>query len=470
MAEKAPIQLGLNPLLNPFGFQSDIPLPGETASSQRLLTQFALRGNKGLPAGFDATLARSPGALLFPGPIPPEGYRTADGKVIQGEVLADGTIQGTVTFADGTSAQGRFTRTGDGFNIQESQQQLIGAQQAQADQLAADQRFQAGEAELARQRELLFQSLAEGAGIFRGDLGNQAKDQLSMQLGGKDKPFTRAVKDRLFSQAADASGSAEQSEIARIRQFFANRGQTGGGGELQALVDAGRTRSASNRQARNQIQITAALENFQARERARQAAAQLLAQQAAAEAPFRLKEADARSRFEVVGDSPFTDAQGALGQQQGIPAPAQQFGGGAFNPVLAAFGKTSVGNGLRGTATGTTERPQGSGGTFGIQGGGASAAGGGLISFQSPQQQAIERQQAQQRLLQQRQQQAQQQLSQSFGLDLFSNAPSNAPRLVTSEAPNPLAGSNLNPDYFRLQQARARGENVSFGSPTGRLF
>lgn len=218
-----------------------------------------------------------------------------------------------------------------------------------------------GDQRLEQARQRAFGSLGQGAEIFRGDLGQTLQRGIQQILAGQNLPFSQGVQANMFSQAADAAGGAEQSARNQIREGFANAGMGGSGGMTRAFLDAAGRRSDSLAGARNQIQTTAALENFGAQERARQAGTGFLAQQSAAEAPFRLKEADLLSRFEVTGQSPFAfggmgggGTQRALGGQQGVPQ-GQGPRYGSFGPQLSMPAQRQVGGQ---TANGTSSNAQ----------------------------------------------------------------------------------------------------------------
>lgn len=170
--------------------------------------------------------------------------------------------------------------------------------------------LQQQEARLQQQRDLAFQSLGAGANIFRGPLGQTAASSFLAGMTGGNVPFDAPTQSRLMARRADASGAAHATEQNRVRQFFSGNGMRGGGGELAALVGADRAHAGRMQQARNDVETKAQLENFAAMERAREGAVGFQSQQAQGEAPFRLKEADMRSRFEAIGQSPFGGAQG----------------------------------------------------------------------------------------------------------------------------------------------------------------
>ena len=211
-----------------------------------------------------------------------------------------------------------------------------------------------GDAKLEAARKQAFASLGQGSNYFAGGLGQQASNAIANTMSGVDVPYTQGVQDRLFGQASDLNAGARASADDTIRRSLAERGMEGSGGGIAAMLSAGRDQSASNSQALSQIQNTAQLENFSARERARSQAESFLSSRSQAEAPYRLKEADLLSRMEVTGESPFASALAGLfggGQPRsatGSPNAGSQLGlgtGGAFNiPGRSTIGPGSGSN------------------------------------------------------------------------------------------------------------------------------
>lgn len=243
---------------------------------------------------------------LGPGPLPPQGYAMWDGSVVYGTLMPDGSIQGQVKTPDGRMVSGQFGLDPLGRSI--DPQSLSSAMASSAG---------GGDAKLEEQRRLAFGSLNQGANYFNSPLGNQTYNSLSNTQAGIDVPYTQEVQDRMFSQQGDLAAGQEAGAQDRIRSSFANRGMEGSGGELAAMLGAGRERSAQNTQALTEIQNKAQLENFGARERAREASTGFMGARSSAEAPYRLKEADLRSRFEVTGQSPLGALGGMLGMGGG---------------------------------------------------------------------------------------------------------------------------------------------------------
>lgn len=158
----------------------------------------------------------------------------------------------------------------------------------------------AAEEELRRQRELMFGTLSQGANMWQGGLGDQLRSNLSQGMSGAG-PFTEQVQARLFSQQADGLAAAEAQRMAMIRRQMANSGMAGGGGELAMNLQSGLQRAQGMNAAQADIGMNAALQNFGAQERARDATTNYFSARSAAEAPYRLAEANARGRFEVTG-------------------------------------------------------------------------------------------------------------------------------------------------------------------------
>jgi hypothetical protein len=184
------------------------------------------------------------------------------------------------------------------------------------------------EQELRRQRELLFGTLAEGRNLWGSGTNDLLLKNLNEGMQGNLVPYTPAVQARLFSQQADANAASEAAQMARIRSHFANSGMSGGGGELSLMLNAGQERGAANNAALADIGMRSQLENFAAQERARQETLGYLSARSAAEAPYRLAEAQARGRFEVTGVAPGGGT--SVGMFSGMPTAQQaaQPGGG----------------------------------------------------------------------------------------------------------------------------------------------
>lgn len=208
-----------------------------------------------------------------------------------------------------------------------------------------------GDAKLEEQRQLAFGSLAQGANIFAGGLGQQAESNLLAQMRGQDAPYTQAVQDRLFSSAASGIGGAAERNARMIRQQMSNRGMSGSGASLALQLENARSQQRQLGQAQADIQNRAQLENFAARERGVQGATQFMTNRAASEAPFRLKEADLRSRFEVTGQSPMAGyGYGGLGGT-GVFSTRAVGGGGQMGFQMGSAG------GVGGTGFGFQEQP-----------------------------------------------------------------------------------------------------------------
>jgi len=190
---------------------------------------------------------------------------------------------------------------------------------------------QGGDAALEAARQRAFGSLGQGSSIFRGSLGQATGQNLERRVSGMDQPYDQATQDRMFSAQADQSAAAAQAQDQRARDFFANSGTAGSGAQLSGLLDTS-TRHAQNMQAaRADIQNRAQLENFGARERAADASTGFMGAQSAGEAPYRLKEADLLSRYEVTGQDPLGSALA------GLVGGGLRARGGAAGPVDMGF-------------------------------------------------------------------------------------------------------------------------------------
>ena len=292
--------------------------------------------------------------------LPSQGLRLFDGNVLYGTLGYDGMATGRVVTPDGRTINGQFGFDPFGQRVASG---LEGSGYGAGGGT--------GDAALEQQRQLAFGSLAQGAGYFGGPLGQQAQQSLSAGMAGLDVPYTQQVQANLFGAAADRNAGAEGAELDRIRAVMGDRGMAGGGADLAAQIGAARARAAANDQAATSIENQATLENFGARERARAGSVDFLSQRSGAEAPYRLKEADLRSRFEVTGQSPIGGALGGMLGMGGNPGysgralgqPAQQVG-----PQLQASPAARYAPANRGSPYGPTPGGQAPGAVTGGSG------------------------------------------------------------------------------------------------------
>jgi hypothetical protein len=126
--------------------------------------------------------------------------------------------------------------------------------------------------------------------------------QFQGRASGEQQPFDRPTLDAMYSQNADASAGMFAGERDAIRQQFANAGLGGSGLETSALITSRRRAGAAARAGRRDITSRAALENYQARERAQQQVAQYLRDRQQAEQTAGLAEVDFRSQMREVTD------------------------------------------------------------------------------------------------------------------------------------------------------------------------
>ena len=177
-----------------------------------------------------------------------------------------------------------------------------------------------------RERERTFAELAYERDFYRSDpTAQQTRASIMSQMAGHDVPFTQAVQDGLIGRETDAEAMQLAREQELIRQQMANSGIGGSGLQASALINAQREASRRSRAASREIRTMAELENFQARERARSNAQQLIAQESAARWKPVEKAADLRSQFEITrqeGENVqnFSDAIRSLGGG-GLSAP-----------------------------------------------------------------------------------------------------------------------------------------------------
>lgn len=210
---------------------------------------------------------------------------------------------------------------------------------------------------LEEQRRLGYGALQPGMNYFGGSLGQNVESAIGRTLSGADVPYTQAVQDRLFASQADLARGQEIGAQDMIRSQLAERGMEGSGAGLAAMLGAGRERSAANTAALSEIQNRAQLENFGARERARQQGESFLSSRSSAEAPYRLKEADLRLGSTVFGQdatrSPFA---GFGGPQRALGSPQQGTQLGLQLPFTAPQQPRS---GMPGQATQAAQAQQG---------------------------------------------------------------------------------------------------------------
>ena len=155
----------------------------------------------------------------------------------------------------------------------------------------------------------------------------EVRNSLQGQMRGQDVPFTEMVQQGMIGQSQDANAAALAQENQLIRQRMANQGLSGGGGELSAMVQSQRQTSAAQRAASRDIRTRAELENFQARERARQEVSQLMAREAAQRMQATNKAADLRSQLEInrtQENTANTEANAALLAGGGVPTLGQR--------------------------------------------------------------------------------------------------------------------------------------------------
>lgn len=131
----------------------------------------------------------------------------------------------------------------------------------------------------------------------------QLLQQMQSQASGKDAPFTGDVVGSMLSQNADSGAGQVASDQDMIRQRMSNAGLGGSGLEASAMVTSRRRAAALNRAGRREITSRAALENYQARERAMGRVQQYLAERQNAESQAGMAEVDFRSRMQSVEDS-----------------------------------------------------------------------------------------------------------------------------------------------------------------------
>lgn len=175
--------------------------------------------------------------------------------------------------------------------------------------------------DLDAQRKRLFDLLSNLRGFYDRPEGKELLDLFMSRSRGESQPFGPDVVNTQLAQNAGAGGADFGTQREAILRSFAQRGLSGGGLELSALLGQQNRVAADVRRGRREITSRAQLENFAAQERAQAAASQFLAQQAAQQTQVGLQEADYRSRFHETGQ-----AQTEARPVAGTPGRPTQFG------------------------------------------------------------------------------------------------------------------------------------------------
>lgn len=171
---------------------------------------------------------------------------------------------------------------------------------------------------LDEQRGLAFRALNEQRGQYGDPFAQAYQTQLAQRAAGQDVPFTDQVRGLMLAQSADASAGQYAGEQQQILRAMANAGLSGSGLQASALANAQRRAARTARQGRQQINTRAELENYNARERAMEAAAQYLQQRAANNWLAAQQEVMLRSQFREVEE----DQAGGGGGGQTAASPA----------------------------------------------------------------------------------------------------------------------------------------------------
>lgn len=188
--------------------------------------------------------------------------------------------------------------------------------------------YDSGVGRLEQERNTALQRLEQLRTYYDRPDAAQLLQQLQGRASGQDAPFTQDVIGSLLAGNADASAGMARSEGDMLRQRYANAGLSGSGIETSAMVMSRRRASALARAGRREITSRAALENYQARERAQSQVMQYVQQRQMAEQAAGMAEVDFRSRMQAVApDQTYgqveTNPRGGGG---GFP-----FGGGGFS-------------------------------------------------------------------------------------------------------------------------------------------
>lgn len=173
---------------------------------------------------------------------------------------------------------------------------------------------------LEEERAKLFGTLEELRGFYGRPPGADLMSLLMSQAKGERVPFSPDVINNQLAQNAGSGAAANRASQEAINRNFANRGLSGSGMELSALLGQQSKLSAATRAGRRDITTRAELENYYAQERAQASAQAFLKQQAELESASRLAEAGYRSQFHETSSGPKAPQGGA------VPARPTQFG------------------------------------------------------------------------------------------------------------------------------------------------
>ncbi|MFQ5352512.1 MAG: hypothetical protein ACE5D3_05495, partial [Candidatus Binatia bacterium] len=173
------------------------------------------------------------------------------------------------------------------------------------------------QAKLDAERAVAFRDLENVRRFYDRPEAIETQNAIMAQLRGDSQPFGQDVQQAMFADAADAGAGQYAAAQDAYQQQAANAGVKVGGAMYNVARDVG----AQTRKARRDIRSRAALENFQAKERAQGAAANYLRDKSAAQWAPVLRSTEMRERFQVTGQSPEAANPAALGMggASGIP-------------------------------------------------------------------------------------------------------------------------------------------------------
>lgn len=174
---------------------------------------------------------------------------------------------------------------------------------------------------------------ADALGAFDNPLAQATRGSIMGTLDGSNVPYDQQVTRALLAQATDQAGGQYSAQSDLNRQNYAARGMEGGGGQqaTQRALLAQHGEQVGG--ARRDVLSTAALQNFAAEERARQAGAQFTGAQAGNMQQTMANLFPMLDRFQITGDSKYDNMYGPQGAGGG---------GGGGNPLGMHLGTTDT--------------------------------------------------------------------------------------------------------------------------------
>ena len=128
---------------------------------------------------------------------------------------------------------------------------------------------------------------------------------LQAGMAGQDVPYTPSVIQSLLANSADSVAGQVAGQGDQVRGAMSRAGLTGSGLQASAMSDIYSQGGKETRSEARNITSNAELQNYMARERARQAGMQFLQQRAQNEWLANQAGTGLLSRYEITGESPF---------------------------------------------------------------------------------------------------------------------------------------------------------------------